>query len=702
MIAALVREGGRIYAVCKYLAIAAVAGLTVWPAEGGEERKAGSEWEWHADAFAARVDQINAACGRSPVDQRADLSAQAERRLLEKADAVCDGMAFFYREEPVLIGKRDIDWTGGQKAHQEWAAQLNRFFMFEFLLGAYRQTREEKYAARARELMDDWFDFRARQSETFIDPQRNSPFNAALRGRNWIQALATFRNSAAFDEAFVRRAVEVCREQTNRLEQYTSAGPSNHQTAQAFSLLEAGLALDFLPDAKGWREKGAQVLAECFRRQFRSDGSHGENTTGYHAWMTGMMIDARALTALCPEPVAEIDLKILRRALSFMALSCRFAFNDSSYPAGFPCWGEMPDVVGMARRAGIGDLHPDRYGVYPEAGLVFGGNDRERFCFDAGPFTGWHTHLSRLSVEFGADGYSLLVDPAITTYERRDPHFVYGRMTRSHGTVNFNGAHQARENAHLLGAVLDERFAIVVGAFNGGGFSGEFSDHFIPNLEADQQRALLWLEGLGLLIFDRTRIRKSPDDRWMTRYVFPIAPMERWHCDASRSAWYSENRKQPNLLVQMLLKPVPGVQTRCAAGEETPELHGWVGTARDTMIPAPTLEFTAETGDRLSHAVTLVTASSPGRAVVPMAVMEAVPGRVDFGRVGDVPWQLRFVPDFRTREILVTAGVETEAVLLLVYGNSVFVHDAVRYCRNGENVSLEHIPYTGWIQVRKE
>ena len=654
---------------------------------------------WTPEEFADRVNRLNRAYDRIAVDRKVPLSAEAETELFRKADAVCDGMAFFFKQEAVKIGTRNIDWFGGQKAHQEWVAQLNRFFMLDFLCNAYRRNQAEKYAARARELMEDWFDFWRRHDERFIDPQRNNELNCSIRLRNWTTALAVFRNSAAFDDAFVERALGVITRQANRLLERTSPGDSNWQIAQAFALLEVGSALSFLPDASRWREKGRAVLNECFSRQFRKDGSHVENTTGYHQWMLKMLLDAVQVCRIQDEPLSAVNPEIIAGALDFSCLSQSFAFNDSSYGKAFPRLEKPLDLTRAAKRGGVPDWRPKPFGVFRDAGLVFGGNEQERFFFDAGPYVGWHTHMSRLSFEYAAYGYSLLVDPAVTTYERKEPHYACGRATYSHATVNFNGAHQARTNAALLDADLGKDFGVAVGEFNGGAFQGPFADRYEPNLKAAMRRAILWLEGVGLLILDRTAVQESPDGKAVTRYVFPAAPMEKWYLDTQKLCWRSDNGKMPNLLIQMVLKPVDQVGAICSEGVREPEWRGWNGSFQGgPLMASPTVEFAADTGFAESHAVTYLAAAPAGRVLAPVGVVQAAPGTVDFRTDDGVLQQLRYQTDLRTPGHLTAGVVAAEAVLLWRRGDDIWVYRAASLSREGKQIPLPRPGFTGWIR----
>ncbi len=647
--------------------------------------------------FVQRVDRVNRASDRIVTDRKHDLKPADKQRIFECADKVCGGVVYFNKDEEVKVGSRNIDWTGKQKDHQEWVAQLNRFFMLDMLFAAYRQNQDGKYAARARELMEDWFDYWQKSDYKFLDPQWNNQLNASIRIRNWITALATFRNSKAFDDAFAARTLEMIARQTNMLMDATEEGDSNWQIAQAFALLEAGIKLDFLSDAPRWREKGARVLNGCFKRQFRADGSHLENTTGYHIWMTELMVNAAALGQLRPELKLASNSETVEKALQFTSLGSRFAFNDSSYNAKeFPKWPPRSDLSRLARRGGVENWKPLQYGVFKDAGLVFGGNDREVFFFDAGKFGGWHTHLSRLTFEFGADGHSLLIDPAISTYERKDHHYAYGRETSSHATVNFNGAHQARKEAKLLDAKLADNFGVAVGEFNEGSFQGDFSEKYEKNLDAEMQRALVWLSGDFFLVFDRTRIVKTPDGKAVANYVFPAAPMEKWSLDKDKLRWFSQNAAKPNLLVQMLLKPAASVEATCVEGQKEPELRGWSGIGRAGMIASPTLEFSADTGFDQSSALTLLAAFAPGKEAPAVKVLSAKPGAVDFEFAGKLNL-LRYEADFRETGELAAGKIKADATLLLAQGEKVFVYRAKRVDVDGKEVKLEIPEFTGWL-----
>ena len=63
---------------------------------------------------------------------------EASSNIMRQVDEIASGTVFFYNRIPVHVGLKGIDWSGKQIHHQEWPAQLNRFFFLEPLAAAQR------------------------------------------------------------------------------------------------------------------------------------------------------------------------------------------------------------------------------------------------------------------------------------------------------------------------------------------------------------------------------------------------------------------------------------------------------------------------------------------------------------------------------------------------------------------------------------
>ena len=571
--------------------------------------------------------------GKVVPGQTAARSPASKKKAVERADKICEGIVFFDNlgtSEPITVGKRNIDWRGGQRNHQEWVAQLNRFFMLDQIASAWVITGDEKYPARARELMEDYMDAVAKESPDFSDFQwGGNLLNACLRLDSWGRALVDFRKSKAFDDAFVERVLKEYRRLADVLCKKTKPGTSNWQIAQAAALVTASLRFPDLPEAKAWRKHGCEVLNECFRRQFRTDGVHCENSRGYHNWMLTELIAAHRLQTMWPVPELQISDAAIRGSLDFLVLSTAFAFNDIRQFSNFP---HMPDPTKQAKtlaeRAGIKDYVMPTAKVFPVSRLVFGGNARERFFFDAADFPGFHTHWNRLVFEYDLDGFAVIPDLGITTYDARAAldSFLVGKGTPSHATVNFGGGHQVLKAAALLDASVSPDFATAAGEFNEGYLRPETVRNRKwgkkPDFPAQFRRRVTWLPGEYVLIFDRTATTEKTD----VRTVFPVLPVDRFTVDELR--FTGVNAKMPSVLIEMIVPSSDKTVLTVISGEKKKARPGWNTVRGKGLDTAPELTYSAPATAEPATAVTLIAARSAGEALPEYKTLESAPGKL--------------------------------------------------------------------------
>ncbi|GAG38634.1 unnamed protein product, partial [marine sediment metagenome] len=208
----------------------------------------------------------------------------------DAAEAALDGVVMFYGDKPIRTGRRDIDWSGSHRKHQEWRAQLNRFMMLYPLCAGYRNTKDEKYARAARDYIEDWLD--AHQPyPTQPDMPRPAPGDSTLnmavrlgstRHPGWLMALVDLDDSGAFDEAFVERVVSSMVWQLDWLAMNLPAG-ANWRIAALDCLFSQAFRL---PERFGKHLSGAvDGLNTEFATQILPDGAHLERSAGYNDWM---------------------------------------------------------------------------------------------------------------------------------------------------------------------------------------------------------------------------------------------------------------------------------------------------------------------------------------------------------------------------------------------------------------------------------
>ena len=530
-----------------------------------------------------------------------DLPA-ATGELMERARAIAEGTICFYGREPVRIGLKDIDWSGAHILHQEWPAQLNRFFYLTPLAAAYAKTGDERFARAARAYLEDWISRGSYEDPAApLRPGDNTLSIAVRLGDSihpgWGGALPAFLASDAFDDDFLRRIVESMERQAVFLSRHLHSR-GNWRIAHLDAIVFTALRLPFLKSSKRLLALGIRGMRAGLATQFLPDGVHVERTPGYHGWMANVAWSYLRLARTFPEADARVDAEHLARAFDYQAQGALSGINDArtaiSEPKemfGLDARSQMLRFAGLEKRFG---RKPPLAQVFPDAGQVFARSawrpGADYLAFDASTWGGGHSHLGRLSFTFRSGGRLLVADPGTVSYEMSDPSAIYGKSTPAHSTLNLNGLSQSECDAKFLAAEFTRDVALLHAKYEGGYWSGPFgwrwrSGHGTGTFGA-HERVLLWIRNEYLLVLDRM----EADDPAEVRNVFQMGPMDGWRMDARRLAWWSTNRGM-NLHVQLLSSPA-GARMQCREGSRRP-IRGWIGgdTGLSSSTPAPRVEF---------------------------------------------------------------------------------------------------------------
>lgn len=521
---------------------------------------------------------------------------------LAQARQIATGVVFFYKTQPVQVGLRDIDWSGGHIPHQEWRAQLNRFKYLWPLASAYQATNDERYAQAARAYMADWM----ARGGSYESPEAvlrpgDSTLNMSSRlGHSivpgWAGTLPVFLGSPAFDDAFVEQVLASISSQAGFLARHLTQRASNWRIAELDALVFTALRFPFLENAGPLLKTGITGMRNALATQFLADGVHLERTPGYHDWMTDVAVCYEEIARRFPEADARVNPVIVDRALEYAAQTTLFGVNDSTAPqrdSDRPLENNATRAPGLrAKRALSRPARAPADQVFPNAGHVFARSGGEAgadyLAFDAGTWGGNHGHLSRLSLVLRAGGRVLVADPGILTYEMSNPLAAYGKSTPAHSTLNINGWNQSEADAQLRRAEFTPRTALIQARYQGGYWPGPYTWSWKEGRGSGafgiHERMAFWVRGEYLLVLDAMASESGAD----IRNVWQLGPMERWRMDPANLAWWSENA-DVNLYLQLAQAP-PGATMACREGSREP-LAGWVGWNNTDGLPAPRVEF---------------------------------------------------------------------------------------------------------------
>ncbi len=579
--------------------------------------------------FAAAFDRVQAAA--EPVeDEKTELSAAKRAELIKAADRIVDGEIPFYGNEWIKVGAGDIDWFGSQRNHQEWIAQLNRFRYLVTLADAWEATGDAKYPARALALMEDFRQFVVdKHQKKFFDPQKDNRLNVSLRMLNWSLAIRRMGASPVFTDRSLNELLDFMAWELDNLDRVTAPGMSNFQVAQSEALMLTSLYFPGLPGSAKRLKHGAEVMAACLSKQFRPDGSHWENSAGYHGGMLRTAIKCQALRREFPEVPSVMTPAVFAGAVDFLYLAGPWGFNDHGIKVPpFPAFKyDLSLAKTRAAEAGLKDWQPPLYRAFPDAGVFFAGNPNEHVMFDAAKVGSGHSHNSRLMALYAAYGEILIADCGITTYEKSSPYYVGGRHTINHATVNPDNLAQRRVDAKVEFWKIEPDYAVLAGVFDAGYVKwekGTLADRK-PDLAATHRRTVIWLADASLLIFDRVA---GKAERW--NFVFPVPKQDIIETDAAKSAFCSVNAKRPNFRVRLLNLPDASVTAKVYEGDQSgPVARGWLGILTGGT-PMPLLEFSAAGVTSDSTVVTRIAAAKPGEAAADVEVLERAADRVVF------------------------------------------------------------------------
>jgi hypothetical protein len=523
---------------------------------------------------------------------------RATPEVLEQAERISKGTLFFYGRTPVEVGLKGIDWSGAHIRHQEWPAQLNRFFHLRQLAAAYQTTREERFAQAARAYIEDWMRGDPYENAPATRPGDNTLTMSIRLGSSvqpgWGGTLPVFLASPSFDDAFLDSVFASLRRQARFLSRHlTPVG--NWRIAELDALVFTALRFPFLPESRELLDLGVTGMRNALATQFLPDGVHNERTPGYHDWMTQVAANYLRLARLYPEYDAGVRPGRLARALDYGAQSEMFGVNDSTAPhrdrASLAKLSLRADLIRSLRLDGAG-AEPPLDQAFPAAGQVFSRTawnpGADFIAFDASTWGGGHSHLSRLSFVFRSQGRMLVADPGILSYEMSDPLGPYGKSTEAHTTLNLDGRNQSGADAQLLKTAFTPQTALIHARYQGAYWDGRFEWGFRngrgSGVWGEHERVLFWVKGEYLLVIDSM----AADEGRQIRNAWQLGPMERWSHDPKALAWWSQN-PDANLLVELAIAP-PKTEMQCYEGGRSP-LRGWVGFHGDDAAPAPLIEF---------------------------------------------------------------------------------------------------------------
>ena len=345
---------------------------------------------------------------------------------------------------------------GGRDVKTVW--DLSRCHHLLWLAAAYRQTKEEKYARRIVETIDDWI------AENPFGESVNwvCPMDVSIRAVNWLFAVQMIAESDVVDMAFLKRLfINLYLHAAFVYSRLEKSYPfsENHFAADITGLLFMGYLFDFDKYGKRWLDYALQSMLYEIRTQILPSGAHFERSISYHRLVTELFFYSYLIIRKnTPNYIATDVTCRIRSMINFIASYTKpngfapvLADNDNGRLLPFVKrdYREHYYLVDLAKGYGLLDT-THRRDLFDDAGFAFLKNDKFFLSFTNTPTSrysrpwragsiGTHTHLDALSFELSKDGEDYIVDAGAYTYtESKDVRKEFRSMAK-HNTISVDG-----------------------------------------------------------------------------------------------------------------------------------------------------------------------------------------------------------------------------------------------------------------------
>ncbi len=394
------------------------------------------------------------------------------------------GKALNYRDERIV---GDIKYLWEPSRHAELLT----------LAQAWHLSRDERYAAACRSLLDSWFE----QCPYARGAHWISSLEHAMRLINWSFAwhllggercaLFTTADGQAFRERWLTSIFQHCHFIAGHFSRHSSA--NNHLLGELTGLFIAATTWPLWPQSKSWRETALRELQQQALTQNGSDGVNREQAVWYHHEVADMLLIAGLVARANGLELESQYWQRLEAMLDYIASIMDVGGNVPSFgdaddaivarldPApdvhvyrsllaagavvfGRPAFRLKAGTFDDKSRWLLGDRAAERFAClspaelppprreFPVAGYYVLGHELDtprevRIVADAGRLgylsIAAHGHADALSFTLNAAGEELLIDPGTFAYHTQKRWRDYFRGTSAHNTVRIDGQDQS-------------------------------------------------------------------------------------------------------------------------------------------------------------------------------------------------------------------------------------------------------------------
>jgi hypothetical protein len=396
----------------------------------------------------------------------------------------------FWRRDPITGKDWGLDYHADVVTYQEDGAdirilwELNRFGHGVTLACAYCVTGNETYAATFFTHIGSWM----QQNPYGRGANWNCAMEVALRSINLLAAFDLLRSSAALNEERLSLILKLF-DQHGRFilenNEFSYISTSNHYLSDVIGLFWIGTLMPELEHAAKWKEFGLREMFREIDKQIQPDGTDFEASTGYHKFVTEMVLYSFVLARRTGVEIQQKYTEKLHRMLLYLRNILRPdgrmpLIGDADGSQIVPIVKHDADDSAYLLSAGSVLLNDEKLEVSrtdPGAQWLLGqprrptqkqdDDPRSSQFNDAGAYVlrdgdlylhfnangcglngrGSHGHNDALSIEISAFGRPFIIDPGsyVYNFDREERHHF--RSTAYHSTLMVDDQEQNTTDA---------------------------------------------------------------------------------------------------------------------------------------------------------------------------------------------------------------------------------------------------------------
>jgi len=319
-------------------------------------------------------------------------STQDQDQILSEAQDVLQNRFDTLGSGTVALGAT-INWHKDFKSGKEWPVrelrndeildlgnpsdvkvpwELSRFHQVWWLGKAYWLTRNELYARKFGDLVEDWID----KNPLGKGVNWHIAMEAAIRACNWIAGYYFFCESPSLSPAFWLKFIKSLHAHGRFIEYHLeySWRNGNHFLSDVVGLAFLGMFFQQTADGKQWLQWSHAQLEEQMTEQVYPDGVNYEKSISYHRFVLELFYSA---TILC----MKNNLRFTEKYMNHLEKMFEFVMHYVRPDGSIPLVGDADD--GRLLRFSMGEDINDHRHALSVGGILF---DRADFKSAAGRF----------------------------------------------------------------------------------------------------------------------------------------------------------------------------------------------------------------------------------------------------------------------------------------------------------------------------